>query len=143
MVQLFFTINFLKGPDTWGQKYPACNSNMQSPVDITEVDALINEKLPPLKINWQSSIGQAHFEGATCQTTLQNSNLFIEGGPLPRNESFQLVHFHTHEVSEHHINGIAYPVELHFVHESESGLFHFQKVTKRKNCCCCLFFQSD
>ena len=54
--------------------------------------------------------------------------MYMTGGPLPKLSSssdandeanrYYMTQFHTHEVSEHHIDGVAYPLEIHFVHKN-------------------------
>jgi hypothetical protein len=43
--------------------------------------------------------------------------MYVSGGPLG-SYKYYLTQFHTHEVSEHHFDGVAYPLEIHFVHKS-------------------------
>lgn len=100
-------------------------------------------KLRALNLSWKSGFGKVFFNGETCQTSLDPNSLYMTHGPLKRHSSaaggaeeeeiadedewsesdrYYMTQFHVHEVSEHHIDGVAYPLEIHFVHKhSTSG----------------------
>ena len=84
----------------------------QSPIDI--FDSKTNHKLPPLKFDYRhADIKQIVDNGHSLQFNFDsNSNLTYN------NKTYTLVQFHAHEPAEHTINGIRYPLELHFVHQA-------------------------
>lgn len=84
----------------------------QSPIDI--FDSKTNHKLPPLKFDYRhADIKQIVDNGHSLQFNFDsNSN------PTYKNKTYTLVQFHAHEPAEHTINGIRYPLELHFVHQA-------------------------
>lgn len=112
------------GPDQWAAVYPMCAGSGQSPVDITEAHATVDASLSPIQFNWRETATQSRFEHQTCSTEIRSDNLWIRGGPLVRNETYFFSRFHLHEMSEHQINGMIFPVELHFVHISASGVLN-------------------
>lgn len=83
-----------------------------SPIDI--FDSKTNHKLPPLKFDYRhADIKQIVDNGHSLQFNFDsNSN------PTYKNKTYTLVQFHAHEPAEHTINGIRYPLELHFVHQA-------------------------
>lgn len=84
----------------------------QSPIDI--FDSKTNHKLPPLKFDYRhADIKQIVNNGHSLQFNFDsNSNLTYN------NKTYTLVQFHAHAPAEHTINGIRYPLELHFVHQA-------------------------
>jgi carbonic anhydrase len=110
-----------EGPNTWAANYPMCGAGtQQSPIDITTFEVYEDPTLTPLVFNWNQGLGKVFFNGETCQTNIENQAMSITEGPLG-NDTYYMVQFHTHEVSEHHIDGVAYPLELHFVHKNSRG----------------------
>ncbi len=110
------------GPDTWGEHYPICaDGQKQSPIDITTFETFEDPSLQPLKFDWDKGFGKPFFNGETCQTNIPDKSMYITKGPLG-DDKYYMTQFHTHEVSEHHIDGMAYPLEMHFVHKNAAGL---------------------
>lgn len=102
-------------PENWGKMSDAqtCSTGKtQSPIDI--FDSKTNHKLPPLKFDYRhADIKQIVDNGHSLQFNFDsNSNLTYN------NKTYTLVQFHAHEPAEHTINGIRYPLELHFVHQA-------------------------
>ena len=84
----------------------------QSPIDI--FDSKTNHKLPPLKFDYRhADIKQIVDNGHSLQFNFDSSS-----NPTYNNKTYTLVQFHAHEPAEHTINGIRYPLELHFVHQA-------------------------
>jgi carbonic anhydrase len=82
----------------------------QSPIDI---GAASQAKLPALKIAWGHRASTIVNNGHTIQVNMPpGSTLQAPGG------NFQLVQFHLHHPSEHHLGGKTFPLELHYVHAS-------------------------
>jgi carbonic anhydrase len=109
------------GPSTWASQFPVCgNGQRQSPIDLAQSDIQVDETLTPLEFNWRNGLGLVHYNGETCQTDIPTKRMYVTGGPLG-SEKYYMAQFHTHQVSEHHIDGLAYPLEIHFVHKNDAG----------------------
>ncbi|XP_043699233.1 alpha carbonic anhydrase 1, chloroplastic-like [Telopea speciosissima] len=119
---LKFSYTGATGPDKWGSLCPefsACsNGKLQSPVDIVTKDVVSNPKLQPLNreygtsnstlINHRYTIG-LHYESDKVGRLIQDG------------KNYTLKQIHWHSPSEHTINGVRYPLELHLVHISGDG----------------------
>lgn len=105
------------GPAHWGELDPAfgaCKAGqMQSPIDLgkanekADVTVAIDYKAVPLSV--------LH-NGHTVQFNVDNGSAITLAG-----QSYKLLQVHFHTPSEHHMAGIAYPLEAHFVHKSDAG----------------------
>ncbi|KAH3732053.1 carbonic anhydrase 7 [Pelomyxa schiedti] len=117
------------GPENWYKDYPACGtgapSEHQSPIDIPTKKA-VETKLPPLNFrdtNPGNSL-QASNLGSTIQVDVPDNQQGFFSFLDPRNSSnvYILAQFHFHwsdetlSGSEHTINNLYFPVELHMVH---------------------------
>ena len=107
-----------EAPENWGSlgaEYATCDTGLeQSPIDLvsTDMDA---QNTPD--INWTPA-GSATVAdtGKTIQVNVEDA-----GGLTLNGTEYSLVQFHFHAGSEHTIDGEQYPLEVHFVHASESG----------------------
>lgn len=105
-------------PEHWAEieKNSDCGGNKQSPINIIEIDA-IYDSLPENKLDF-------FYNEKTNITEVQNNGHSIEfdfelGDSISfKNEIYHLLQIHFHEPSEHTINGVRYPIEIHFVHKS-------------------------
>ena len=88
-----------------------CNTAVQSPVDIRPEEA-IPAKLPEITYKYKPFQMIIVDNGHTIQG-FGSENSFITVG----NKRYQFLQFHFHSPSEHTINGEAYPLELHLVHQ--------------------------
>jgi carbonic anhydrase len=105
------------GPAHWAElsaEYAACGIGVhQSPIDI---DNPIAAELPPLRYDYQSIGTTIVNNGHTLQiSAAPGSRLIVD------DESFALQQLHFHSPSEHHINGEAFLMEAHFVHQNTEG----------------------
>ncbi len=107
------------GPLHWGgmeqdhDKHLLCRDGVrQSPIDIGKV------------LGFESLRLQSHYFETPVQI-IRNSHTvllkyeqgsYIEWG----DEVFELIQFHFHHPSEHRVSGRSYPMEIHFVHKTES-----------------------
>ncbi len=109
-------------PREWGKLSPefaACEvGHNQSPIDIHSVkEEPISEPLDVnIEFNYQSTPLEVVNNGHTIQVNYaQGSSVKIDG------QKYELLQFHFHTPSEHTIEGKAYPMELHLVHQNRSG----------------------
>ena len=105
------------GPKHWGELSPnfiQCKVGLnQSPIDITES---IEADLPPLILDYTSNTIDLVNNGHTAQANVEPGNyLRVEG------EEFELLQFHVHVPSEHHVNGEGFLLEVHYVHRNAKG----------------------
>lgn len=123
-----------EGPAQWGElssAYSLCGEGLgQSPIDLVAnpgSDSAGDRKTgdrhiefqysaSPLRIVRQSHIADVLNSGHTIQINPDGeSTLDLDG------EHFRLVQFHFHASSEHTLDGRRFPMELHAVHQSQSG----------------------
>ncbi|KAH4290593.1 carbonic anhydrase [Parastagonospora nodorum] len=101
----------LNGPFNWATlaaENEACKSGKnQSPINIDSRLTTLTEK-PVLNIPEQ----EVEFEN--LGTTIE---VIVNGTTTVAGADFQLVQFHMHTPSEHHINGEYHPLEVHMVHQ--------------------------
>ncbi|TWP23335.1 carbonic anhydrase family protein [Apibacter muscae] len=107
-----------ESPEHWGEikgNEQCGKGKYQSPIDIYK--STKNKKLPKLKFQYGSGeIEKIEDNGHSLQFD------FKEGSSINFNgQDFTLAQFHAHEESEHTIDGVRYPLELHFVHRSMDG----------------------
>lgn len=108
------------GPKHWSELDShnlACSTgSQQSPVDIADD---IDAKLPMLELEWKKSGGTMVNNGHTIQVDVPAGSTLTRG-----DEIYELVQFHFHTPSEHHVKGKAFPMEAHFVHKDpKTGSF--------------------
>lgn len=105
------------GPEKWGtmeDDFSTCTlGKEQSPIDILKAT---KSALPTLDFQYKKSDAEIVNNGHTIQVNL------IDGGVLNLDGiPYKLVQFHFHTPSEEKINGKAYPLEAHLVHQSAEG----------------------
>ncbi len=117
-----------EGPDTWPHKYDACEGEAQSPIDIRTSRVKYDSNLIPLSLNGYTTnislyVWNFTHNGHTIVAQPPPlARLSMSGANLP--EVFYLVQFHFHwgynayQGSEHTIDGLKYPLEIHFVHQA-------------------------
>lgn len=118
-----FGYNGSTGPNRWGSLSPnfsTCSlGKLQSPVDIVKNQTVPNSNLKPLTRYYSPANATLVNHGVNIGITFQENIgvLVIDG----KNYTFLQMHWHT--PSEHRIEGVQFPVELHLVHKSEDGDF--------------------
>jgi len=118
-----------KGPDTWGAKFSTCLGDRQSPINI-QGDWVTTER--PLQIQlMNTSIGESgrvkmENDGTTMRMSLVNTSSLprLSGGDLGEAYTFAQAHFHwganNSQGSEHQIDSMVMPMEMHLVHYKAS-----------------------
>ena len=110
-----------EGPDHWGGITPgaiASKGIRQSPIDINSSTTVSSSKLGkttlgPIEFNYSGSILSVMNNGHTIQVDCNST----EGNTIKINgQQYELLQFHFHARSEHRIDGVDYPMELHLVH---------------------------
>lgn len=103
------------GPDHWGsidKAYEVCSVGaQQSPISIT---GAVKAEVEPITVSWKKSAAKMVNNGHTIQVNMP------EGSSISRNgKVYDLLQFHFHAPSEHLVDGMTYPMEVHFVHKSK------------------------
>ncbi|XP_010271743.1 PREDICTED: alpha carbonic anhydrase 1, chloroplastic-like [Nelumbo nucifera] len=116
-----FGYSGVKGPDKWGSlnpHYSTCSAGkQQSPVNIANDDVVSNSKLGSLDMDYNSANATLINNGFNIGMLFGNDI----GELIADEEIYYLKQMHWHTPSEHTINGIRYPVELHLVHVADDG----------------------
>jgi carbonic anhydrase len=112
-----------QGPAYWGDLSPrfiTCKSgDNQSPVDIPPQgnSALVDAKLEPIPFNYTMLTPSTIVNnGHTVQV-----NMWSGGEITLDGTTYKLKQFHFHTPSENQVGGHSFPLEAHFVHQSEDG----------------------
>lgn len=117
------------GPDHWHLDYPHCGGVKQSPISIVTNDVIIDvERLTPIVFRGYDAVTNVDYtlanNGHTVQVDLNDDNCEVAGGGLPGNFVAKQFHFHwgaaDERGSEHDINGIHFPMEMHLVHYNKA-----------------------
>ncbi len=114
------------GPEYWGSLERAnalcAEGRAQSPLNLVETASETVHEIdrvfdaPLLDVGERAHVMDLIDNGHTIQVSSDASvSLRIDG------EFYELVQFHFHGPSEHKVNGLAFPIESHFVMASESG----------------------
>ena len=116
------------GPDTWPHTHDTCEGDAQSPINIRLAKVEYDPHLHPLSLNGYSSNDSAYLwrfshNGHTIVAHPPAlARLSISGADLLEEYYLDQIHLHwgynIYQGSEHTINGIKYPLEMHFVHQS-------------------------
>ncbi|MCF6148639.1 MAG: carbonic anhydrase family protein [Candidatus Kuenenia sp.] len=105
------------GPEHWGElspEYCKCGKGRrQSPISITVTE---KEKLDNIEFNYYPTHLKVLNTGHTLQTNYEKGS-YIK----INNHRYNLIQFHFHFPSEHHVHGISYDMEAHFVHKDKKG----------------------
>ena len=108
----------VEGPEHWGMltnEYMTCEmGHRQSPINITMTHH--GDHQQKLVFHYQTSELHELNNGHTIQVS------HASGCRVELNErDYKLRQFHFHAPSEHHIEGKAFPMEMHLVHQDEKG----------------------
>lgn len=106
------------GPANWGglsEDYSACNGTHQSPIDLT--GAIVNPELTALALNYLAAETLNFINnGHTVQVNYPAGSTFTFG-----ELEYELKQFHFHAGSEHTVDGVQAPMEVHLVHLTPEG----------------------
>jgi carbonic anhydrase len=104
-----------EGPERWGEldpSYALCaEGSAQTPIDI--VNPLPAELADP-EFAYEAGTAGVENTGHTIQANATPGSVLRFGG-----EEYPLAQMHFHAPSEHTIEGVRSPVEVHFVHKTE------------------------
>ena len=106
-------------PEHWAEieKDSDCSGTRQSPINIIDVNTVPASK--------EDRMLEFYYSAKTVLNTVRNNGHSIQydferGDSLHnQNINYNLVQIHFHEPSEHTINGVRYPIEIHLVHQSD------------------------
>jgi carbonic anhydrase len=107
------------GPESWGDlhsEFATCSTGtQQSPIDIPS--HISPGDFGTLTFDYGPAPATLIDNGHTIQVNLMEgaSQLDVDG------DTYSLLQFHFHAHSEHAVDGVHMPLELHLVHRSESG----------------------
>jgi len=108
------------GPEHWIEieKESDCDGKRQSPINIIDVDVIDDASIEAIDIHYSASvkIHEITNNGHSIQYNFEKGDFII----LNDNE-YRLKQIHFHEPSEHTIDGIRYPLEMHLVHVSKDN----------------------
>ena len=110
------------GPEHWSELESCddCAGQRQSPIniiDIETVDGNIISGIDEVKNEDHTTIKSISNNGHTIQYNFIGDLNVIKY----KNEDYKMKQFHFHSPSEHTINGVRYPLEIHIVHHSEKS----------------------
>ena len=106
-------------PEHWAEleKNSDCSGQRQSPINIIDIHTVEDQG--------EESTIELFYSPKTILNKVRNNGHSIQfdfdkGDSIAYNKTnFNLVQIHFHEPSEHTINGIRYPIEIHLVHQSQ------------------------
>lgn len=109
------------GPEHWGSldpSYALCSEGQeQSPIDLPTDDLPGNCSAASLSFSYRSHVLDLLHTGESIKATPRGtpSSITLAG------QRYNLIQFHWHTPSEHAVNGVRTPIEMHFVHQNASG----------------------
>ncbi len=107
-------------PEHWIdiEKDSDCGGRYQSPINIIHNNAKRTKNHNELNIQYAPNtlISKVENNGHSIQFDFEAGDSINY-----HNEIYHLKQIHFHEPSEHRINGIIYPIEMHLVHVSKTG----------------------
>ncbi|MGJ8744540.1 carbonic anhydrase [Polaribacter sp.] len=115
-------------PEHWVEieKNSDCDGKKQSPINIVDINTKpIQQKENPLNILYTptTELKQVINNGHSIQFNFEAGDSIQYHG-----DTYYLSQLHFHEPSEHTINGIRFPLEIHLVHKSKSNTYTVMSV---------------
>jgi len=113
------------GPSQWGSlcsDYSLCSSGQeQSPINVLSTDLVyLNETLSSLLVPRYEEQHSISFTNTGHYVEVLNTDI-ANTLTLPDGSVYTLTQFHFHDQSEHSIDGVSFPMEMHLVHQNASG----------------------
>ncbi len=99
--------------DAWDENYPECGGQRQSPIDIV-TGAVDYGNIPVIHMDFRYKRSVASNNGHAINVSGTEGKSIVVGG-----ETYTLVQFHFHTLSEHTVDGKHYDMELHLVHGND------------------------
>ncbi|NMH86130.1 carbonic anhydrase [Flavivirga algicola] len=107
-------------PKYWTEieKNSDCGGKHQSPINIIHknVDSVKIQQNLKIQYTPTTLISEVENNGHSIQFDFERGDSINY-----KNETYYLKQIHFHEPSEHKINGVIYPIEMHLVHVSKTG----------------------
>lgn len=107
------------GPSHWGDLSPdyamAKDGREQSPIDIAPETA-DEAELRPLEFAYESTTIDILNNGHTIEDDYHGGGTLTVDG-----HAYRLAQFHFHSPSEHTVDGVHFPMEMHLVHKDSEG----------------------
>ena len=110
------------GPEFWArlESDSECGGDHQSPINILEVETTPGNSL--------DMIHELNYEDSTTLTSITNNGHTIQynfdddlNKFVYEDKEYKMKQFHFHSPSEHTLNGVRYPLEIHLVHHNEES----------------------
>jgi len=118
--QTHWTYDGETSPEHWAEieKNSDCDGKSQSPINIIVDHTTPVNNVDDLKIFYtpQTVISKVKNNGHSIQFDFEPGDSIRY-----KKEIYHLKQIHFHEPAEHIINGIRYPIEIHFVHKSDTN----------------------
>jgi carbonic anhydrase len=106
------------GVESWAEinpDYATCGmGQQQSPIDVGTADR--TGTLPEVKVDYLPLPLTILHNGRTVEVVVNNGSRITLDGQV-----YELLQFHFHTPSEHMVDGIAFAMEVHFVHRAAGG----------------------
>ncbi len=106
-------------PEHWIEieKNSDCDGKRQSPINIIDINTISVDSAETLKILYtpETILNKVENNGHSIQFNFNSGDSISYN-----NEIYHLKQIHFHESSEHIVNGVKYPAEIHLVHQSDS-----------------------
>lgn len=115
--QHHFTYTGEYGPEHWSELDPsftACGiGKSQSPIDLTGATA---KDITNIAFSYQPTKIHIINNGHSVQVNYDpGSYIEVDG------QRYDLLQFHFHDPSEHEVDGMSFPMEMHLVHKNDEG----------------------
>jgi len=98
------------GPGNWATCFTECKGQSQSPIDIK--GAVVDGGLNALDMHYEDVPVALINNGHTVEFEYGDGSTIKFNG-----EDYDLLQFHFHTGSEHTVDGLQYPMEVHLVHQ--------------------------
>lgn len=110
------------GPDQWGKlkrDYETClEGKRQSPINFVVKDAKRVSPAAPIEFTYKDSHLSQVNNGHALQANVEEGSFITVG-----KKRYDLMQYHVHNPSEHFVDGEAFDLELHFVHQAKDKSF--------------------